>query len=127
MLGLGDLHRFKSRPFHGVLASADASAGVAVPIFVPGSTTSATVGADERLIVVDYHLISAAGGACAIYAANTAAVEFTVARGTVAANGGFAGSKMCPVFGKKAESLFVVAAAGVINVVIEGLIIKAGA
>jgi hypothetical protein len=127
MLGLGDNHRLKGRPFHGVLASADASAGVAIPLFIPGSTNAASVGSDERLIIVDYHLVAAAGGACAIYAADTAVSAFTVAAGTVAANGGFAGSKMCPVFGNKGAGAFAVAPAGVLKVVIEGLIIKVGA
>jgi hypothetical protein len=127
MLGLGDNIRLKGRPFHGVLSSSDASAGVAIPIFIPGSTNAASVGASERLIIVDYHLVAAAGGACAIYAADSALAAFTVAKGTVAANGGFAGSKMCPVFGNKGAGAFAVAPAGVVNVIIEGLIIRVGA
>lgn len=127
MAGIKDYGNFKGRPFHGVLSSANASGGVAVTLYKPGSTTTDTVGSDERLLITDYHLVAVAGGDCVIYAANSAAAQYTVARGTVGSNGGFAGSKQTPVFGKKAEGAFVVAPVGQVDVVIEGLIIKVGA
>jgi hypothetical protein len=127
MAGIDTLKNFKGRPFHGVLSSANASGGVAVTLYKPGSTSTDSVGSDERLLITDYHLIAAAGGDCAIYAANSAAAQYTVARGTVGSNGGFGGVKTTPTFGKKAEGAFVVAPAGQVDVIIEGLIIKAGA
>lgn len=77
----------------GHLHSTNASSGVAIPMYLDGSSTLRVLAADEYLTITDYSIVSAAGGDVSFHVGATAATPGageTVARGTVAANGGLA-------------------------------------
>jgi hypothetical protein len=115
------------RPFQGTLRSADASSGVAVPIFELGSKTAYTLGDDEFLDIHSVSIVTAAGGDSYVLVGpdSSLATGETIVRGDFAANGGIAREDLCHS-GKKGETLWAVAPAGNIDVKINGTIRVAG-
>ena len=118
---------YPGRPFQGTLNTADASSGVAVPIFEIGSKTAYTLADDEFLEVHAVHLVTAAGGDSYVLlgADATLGTGETVMRGDFAQNGGIARDDIC-IAGDKADTLWVVAPAGALDVQVNGTIRKAG-
>jgi hypothetical protein len=113
-------------PFEAEVRSADASSGVAVPIYLAGSDTSTayTLAANEYLEVTWAELITVAGGDSYVLVGADATIgtNEAVVRGTFAANGGFAGEISPPKVGVKAGTLWVVAPLGVVDVKVQGFI-----
>lgn len=116
----------RGTPFEAEVRSADASSGVAVPIYNPGNTTALTLGADEYLEVTFVHLVTVAGEDAYVLIGSDATIGTAeaIVRGTYAANGGFAGELGQPKVGAPGETLWVVAPAGVVDVQIRGTIRK---
>ena len=113
-------------PFEAELNSADASSGVAVPIYLSGSDTSTayTLASNEYLEVTWAKLVTAAGGDSHIFigADATLGTNEVIVRGTFAANGGFAGEISPPKVGVKGGTIWVIAPAGAVDVKIQGFI-----
>lgn len=112
-------------PIRGILHSTDANAGVAVPIFDLGSNTARTLAADEYIEVDGYEFVTVAGGDCYLLIGPDASLGTgeTVFRGTFAANSGAIKSDV-GVSGVAGATLFLIAPAGVVDVVINGRVMK---
>ena len=114
------------RPFTGRLHSANASAGVEVPIREDGATAAYTLKAHEYLEVTDVTIVSVAGGDVFAHfgaAADTTPTDpVTIIRGTVAANGGVARGSDFKHIGANGALVFAVAPNGVVDVAIQGVI-----
>lgn len=113
-------------PFEAEVNSADASAGVAIPIYLSGSDTSTayTLASNEYLEITWIELITVAGGDSYVLVGADATIgtNEAVVRGTFAANGGFAGEISPPKVGVVGGTLWVVAPAGVVDVKVQGFI-----
>ncbi len=114
----------RGEEIHGVLDSADASTGAAVTLYRAGTSSARTLESNEQLVVTDLLAVLAPGGAMELHFGSTAGTGNTVAAGTVGANGGYALSLSTPHVGPKATNLYVTAAAGQVDVVVKGYIIK---
>lgn len=114
------------RPFTGILHSTDASAGAVVPVFLDGTAAAYTLAANEYLEVHDLAVVAAAGGDVILHykttAGNSPGTGKTIARGTVAANGGLVVDAILPVVGDLQEQIIAVAPAGVLDVTIKGIV-----
>lgn len=120
------MHEFSSgEPVHGELHSTDASATVQIPIYKQGSTTAYTLLADEYICIHSFEEVSAAGGDMYIFIqpTNTPVAGSYVVRGTVAASGGIAMSKL-PFEGVNSGLPWCTAPAGVVDVVFTGSVHK---
>lgn len=113
-------------PFKAILHSADASSGVAVPIYKSGESSAFTPASDDFLEITDVDLVTVAGGDSYIVCGADATLGNgeTVARGTFAANGGISKQFLTAFGGIKGGTLWAVAPAGVVDVVITGRIRK---
>lgn len=113
-----------------VLHSTDASAGVAVPIFKDGSVTAYTLAANEYLEITDVIEVVAVSGDTLVHfgtvADTTPDDAKTIARGTVANNGGVARGSHFKAVGLRGEGVFAVAAAGAVDVHLRGYIRQGG-
>lgn len=117
---------YEGRPFQAHLHSSDASAGVAIPLYPSGETTSHTVADDEYLEVHSFEFVSEAGGDCFANVGSAAAATASqiIFRGTFAANGGIANGQIEPAWAAPGlgGSLWVTAPVGVVDIVIRGTI-----
>lgn len=120
------MSRKSGEPVTLVLHSADASAGVEVPIFSQGSVTARTLAENEYLVISDVLIVAAAGGDAFVHFGTTADTTpddaKTIARGTVAATGGLGRGSDFVATGLRQEKVFAVAPAGVIDVHLTGSI-----
>ena len=118
---------YPGRPFQGTLNTADASSGVAVPIFEIGSKTAYTLADDEFLEVHAISIVTASGGDSYVLIGTDATLGTgeTVVRGDFDTNGGIVRDDVC-IVGDKADTLWAVAPAGNLNVQVNGTIRKAG-
>lgn len=116
----------QGKPFTAILHSTDASAGVVVPIYLDGETAALTLGAYEYVEILSVHAVSVPGGDVILHlkttAANSPDTGKTIARGTVAANGGFIDQLDLPIVGGLADQIIAVAPAGVLDVVVKGTV-----
>ena len=114
------------RPFEAVLHSADASSGVALVIYEPGTTTVITLGVDEYLTAYWAKLVTVAGGDSYILigADATLGVNEAIVRGTYAVSGGFAGNLDAPKVGGAGLTLWCVSPAGAVDAFVNGTIRK---
>jgi len=112
---------------HGELHSTDASSGVEIPLYRAGSTDVRPIQDNEFLEIHSLELRTAAGGDVYVFVGedSTVAAGETASRGTYAANGGRSGEICPPYAGIKAGKPFVVAPAGVIEIIIEGTVRRA--
>lgn len=112
---------------HGELHSTDASAGVEVPLYRAGTATQRVIQPGEYLDIHYLQLVSAPGGDCGVHVGPDASrgTGETVMRGTVGAAGGMVSQITPPYEGIKGGKPFVIAPAGVVDVVIQGMIRKA--
>ena len=80
----------QGQPVQGELHSTNASAGVEVTLYEIGSDDARTLDSDETIVIDRLELVSAATGDLHLFtgADATPGAGETVARGTVAANGG---------------------------------------
>lgn len=118
------------REVHGAVNNADASSGVEVPFYTAGGNSSGgqtadALAADEFLAITDILVVSVPGGDVHAYLSadndGTPEAGETVVRGTIAANAGIAKSFIItPRHGAAGARLFVVAPAGVIDVIFTG-------
>lgn len=109
---------------HGVLRSSDASSGVEVSLY-DASNASVTISASQRLLITDAHVTSDDGGELHLFigADATPGNGETVLRGKVAASGGLmVGFQGTPRLGILGGKPYLVAAAGIVNVVLTGRI-----
>lgn len=113
-------------PFEAEVHSTDASSGVAVPIYLSGSSISVafTLGARQYLEITWVKIITVAGGDSSVIigADATAGVNEVVVRGTYAVNGGFAGEISPPKVGVVGGTLWVISPSGVVDVKVIGFI-----
>lgn len=113
-------------PFTGILHSTNASAGAVVPLFLDGSASAYTLKANEYVEVQDVEFVAAAGGDIFLHfkttAGNSPATGKTIARGTVAANGGIVTSRGLAAVGDLQEQVIAVAPAGVVDVILKGTV-----
>jgi len=115
-------------PFRAHVHSTDASSGVAVPLYKNGSASVYTLSDTEYLEVHSVDVVTLAGGDCYVNVGPTSGTDADeiVVRGTFAANGGISKTGITPAFaGKAAGTPFIVAPAGVVDVVIHGTIREA--
>lgn len=112
-------------PIKGILTSADASSGVAIPIFSQGSNTARTLGDDEYLVIHSVELVSTTAGDAYVFlgADATLGTGETVERGDFAANGGIAPGFDLEHAGALGHTPFVVAP-GAVDVKLTGRIRK---
>jgi len=110
--------------FHAEVHTANASAGIAVPIYLSGLTTAYTLSANEYLEVWFAALVAASGGDGLLYTGtnNTPVTGSTILRGTFVANGGITLRFKPPHVGKAGETLWVQSPVGVTDVVIKGVV-----
>jgi hypothetical protein len=111
-------------PVHGEVVSTDASgAGVAVTWYPAGSVTARTLAADEYLAITDVLFISTAGG---VYDLVFGAVGDGkhIVKGNAAVLGGIAHHFETPVVGMKGVNALLIAAAGQVDLVLQGFIAK---
>lgn len=116
------------RPFLAHLHSANASLGEAIPIYENGSDTAYTLGDDEFLEIHSVAVVTVPGGDVMVFVgadATPGAGEYLL-RGTFAANGGMVHPLDPPVAGDRAETLWVDAPNGVVDVTVVGTIRKSG-
>jgi hypothetical protein len=121
------INNLRGKPFEAELHSTDASSGVALVMYEPGTTTVITLGADEYIEVTWLHLIAVVSADTHVILGPDASVGVNeaIVRGTYAANGGFAGDTIDPPkVGAIAATLWVTAAAGVVDVAVRGVIRK---
>lgn len=113
---------------HGEINSADASAGVEIPIYDAGKTTARTLQETETLVITDIQLVTAAGGDCSVIldADDDNALDEgeTVVRGDLPANGSIEMSFGCGRFGAPGAKPHVIAPTGVVDVVFTGYVKK---
>jgi hypothetical protein len=112
-------------PVKGVLHSADASAGVEIPMYSRGTETVRTVAANEYLEIDSIELVTAPGGDCYVLIGPDASLGTgeTIVRGTYAVTGGVSEPNVRRA-GNVGEKPFVVAPAGVVDVAFTGRIMK---
>lgn len=117
---------FPGRPFEAVVHSTDASSGVALVMYEPGTTTVITLDSREYITAVWAKLVTAAGGDSYILigADATLGTNEAIVRGPYAANGGFAGTLDVPKQGVTGGTLWVVSPAGVVDAFVNGTIRK---
>lgn len=111
-----------AREVVGDMSSADASGGVALTLYLDGTVTTTTIGADEYLYITDLQLVVAAGGAAGLYADSDAGGR-RIAKGTYAPTGGvipggFNRRRKCP----KGVTPKVIAPIGQVDCIIHGYI-----
>lgn len=118
---------YNGDPIHGHLHSADASSGVAVPIFKDGSLTPYTLADGEYICVSSFELNTAPGGDCTLFISpdTTADTGEVVSRGTYAANGGIDREHIM-FAGQPDASVHVIAPAGVVDVSFTGYVKRTG-
>ena len=111
-------------PFKAVVTSSDASSGVAVPIYLAGQTATYTVNSKDFIEVTDIEITTVPGGPCHVFigADATPAVPETIVKGTYAANGGIATNLNQSRCGVQGGTIWVIAPAGTVDVVISGRI-----
>lgn len=118
------------RPFIGHLHSADASAGVAIPIREQGNETDYTLLDNEYLEITDVIFVSAPGGDCFVHTGTAADAtpddHKTVLRATVGTNGGAARGADFKFVAIPGDTLFMVAPGGVVDVHVKGHIRAVG-
>ncbi len=117
----------EGEPVFGILHSADASAGVVVPLYKQGSRTAYTIKVDEYIEVHSIELISAAGGDCRAYFGTngTPATASDILRGTVGTTSGELKSIIMRT-GFIAENVWCIAPAGVVDLIFNGTIRSTG-
>lgn len=110
--------------FKAVLNSADASAGLNVPIFLSGTSTARALGPTERLVVTSVQMAAAGTGDTHLFfgATSTPGTGSTIARATLPANGTLQHNLTPGAFGPSGVPLRFTAAAGAANVVVTGYI-----
>lgn len=110
------------RPFRAAVNSADASAGIAIPIYLDGSNTAYTLKSDEYLKISTIKMVTTPGGDVFVFigADGTPAVGEYIDRGTYAANGGLAHNIVPPQSGRLGHTIWVDAPIGVVDVLISG-------
>lgn len=106
---------------HGEASSADASAGVVLSFFTQGGR-SRTIDSQSVVMVTDFNIVSAAGGAVSLLATNGTST-INLFKGTVVANGGAARSLSSPFAVPRGWSLKVKAPAGQCDAQVEGFVI----
>jgi len=120
------MSRKSGEPVSLILHSADASAGVVVPIFNQGSVTPRVLAENEYLVIHDVLIVAAAGGDAFVHfgtvADTTPDDAKTIARGTVAVTGGLGRGSDFTATGLRAELVFAVSPVGVIDVHLTGSI-----
>lgn len=112
---------------HGVLNSADASAGIVVPMYIAGSDVVRTMANGEFLDIDSCSIVTTPGGDCFVYFSKAAAqgTGKTILRGTFAANGGLSKDfNRSPRSGADGEGVWCDAIAGVVDVLFTGRIRK---
>ena len=115
----------RGQPIKGELHSTNASAGVEVTLYEIGSTAVRTLNSDERISVDRLELVSAATGDVHLFTgadASPGAGE-TVARGTVAANGGIVMEHVGHI-GQSGHKAYFIAPSGVSDCVFYGSITR---
>ena len=114
----------RRRSFRAILSSADVTTAASIPLYLAGENAAYTPGATERLDIVNVTAVHAAGGDSHVFAAptNTPVTGGTIARGTVAANGGLAVNFVYePWMGVNGWLLWAVSdTAGQVDVVVTG-------
>lgn len=111
-------------PIHGILSNSDVSTATAVPIYNNGSNTARTLADDEYLTIDSIEIVHAAGGDLHLFvgADGTPGTGETIARGTVAANGGIVDEGICHS-GLPGHTLWIASdAAGQVDVKVHGTI-----
>lgn len=111
-------------PFKGILSNADVSTATAVPIYESGSNTARTLASNEYLEIDSVELVHNAGGDLHLFvgADSTPGTGETIARGSVAANGGIVDDGLCHV-GLLGHTLWVDSdASGQVDVKVHGRI-----
>jgi hypothetical protein len=115
---------------HGELHTTDASAGVTVPLYLPGTPTARVVAANEMLFIDSLSVVAVAGGDVRLFFDNDAGGGTdldngeVIVRGTYAVNGGIVRNFTIPKRGALAALVRLVAPAGVVDVEFVGLIRK---
>jgi hypothetical protein len=111
----------------GELHSTDASSGVEITLYNQGSLTARTLTEDEYIEVHSIEAIAAVTGDLHVFigADATPGAGETVVRGVPANNGGILKS-IIKRTGRPGHKPFVIAAAGVVDVVFNGVIRKVG-
>ncbi len=112
------------------LNSADASAGLAVPIYDPGSIAARVLRTHETLVITDVLFAAAAGGDIRFFfnrnGDQTLTAGMTIGRITAAANGGlqfnFDGTHR---YGPQGIGLAIIAPAGVVDILGTGYVKQA--
>jgi hypothetical protein len=113
------------KPVRGMLTSADASSGAAIPMYENGSLTVVTLSATQFLTITDYEIHCTPGGDTFMHVgtlAGTPAAGEYVARGDLQADGRLAGNLDCPRTYVKGSTPFLTAPAGNVSVTFSGYI-----
>ena len=114
----------RRRSFRAILSSADVTTAASIPLYLAGDDSPYSAGVDERLDITNVTVVHAAGGDVHVFAAptNTPVTGGTIARGTVAANGGLAVNFVYePWMGVDGWDLWIISdTAGQVDVVITG-------
>ena len=115
---------------HGELTSADASAGADLSIYRAGETSALTL-TDEFVCITDIQVVSAPGGAVAVWFDNDGgdgtapSAGETIVRGTVAANGGIVMNfDNIPRMGARGANVRAAAPAGQLDIIFTGYLKK---
>lgn len=114
-------------PVRGSLHSTDASLGVEIPIYSSGNATARTLGSTERLTIVSVQVVNVTAGDVHVFINNDTTPDAgdTVVRGTVAANAIMAMGFNEGMTGPAGQKPYVIAPAGVVDVVFSGFITAA--
>lgn len=114
-----------SKNVHGELHSTNASTGVAIPLYYEGTSNVATLLGDEHLKIDSIQAISAAGGDVQVFVELNATPQVGdfVIRGTVSVDGGVVEGHVS-FTGKVGAVAYLIAPAGVVDVVFSGRIVK---
>lgn len=117
------MHSMLGDPIHGELHTADASAGVQVPIYTMGSLTARTLQPYEYIEIHALEIVSAPGGDLALFinTVNTLLAGTVVVRATSGTTGGLVMSRMY-YEGINGGLPFVIAPVGVTDVLFLGTI-----
>ena len=114
----------RGRPFEASVRSTDANAGVAVPLYEPGTSTVITLGSDEYIEVGWLHVITVAGGDTHVILGADASIGTNeeIVRGDYTANGGYGGVVAPAKVGAVAATMWITSPAGVVTVRAHGVI-----
>lgn len=108
-------------PVHFEGTSSDASSGLNLIPFFPGTTSTLTL-SGRVLQITDLSIVGKAGGTVTLQS-RTATGTVTLFAGVIAANGGLSRPFNLPPTGLRGGSLVLAADAGVIHIQIEGMLV----